>query len=147
MCTCDSGFKYATFVGEVPDVPTEMPVLYGRRKMAIRGQEMYCGRANSCLYEQEVEPGFAGPIDNYYDCLHLESFESYEVTTYFPMNGDVMSEEGSNLYCSDYTFHCAGTLTSHVKFKSCSILFSPIISKENHRRFMFTGPDVLLRAH
>ena len=120
MCTCDSALKYATYVGEVPEMPTEMPVVYGRRKMAIQGQEMYCGRANSCLYEQEVEPGFAGPIDNYYDCLHLESFESYEVTTYFPMNGDVMSEEGSNLYCSDYTFHCAGTLTSHVKFKNCT---------------------------
>jgi len=106
MCTCDSGLKYATYVGEVPEVPTEMPVVYGRRKMAIRGQEMYCGRANSCLYEQEVEPGFAGPIENYYDCLHLDSFESYEVTTYFPMNGELMSEEGSEVYCNEYTFHC-----------------------------------------
>ena len=107
MCTCDTGLKHAEYVGEIV-LPTDMPVVYGRRKMAIQGQEMYCSRANSCLYEKEFAPGLAGPIDNSYDCLHLVSFESYEVTTYFPMNGELMSDEGSNLYCSDYIFYCAG---------------------------------------
>merc|ERR1719206_1245367 len=74
--------------------------------MAIRGQEMYCGMENSCIHEQEMPTFLAGPIDMFHDCLHMETWETYDVSTYFPMNGEEMAEGSSLAYCSDYTFHC-----------------------------------------
>jgi len=103
-CVCESGVKVSR---PVMEIATEEPFLvYGRRRQAIRGQEMYCGMENSCIHEQEMPTFLAGPIDMFHDCLHMETWETYDVSTYFPMNGEEMAEGSSLAYCSDYTFHC-----------------------------------------
>ena len=105
MCTCDGGLKYAEFVIQITP-EEEMPLLYGRRQISTT-MALWCGRANSCLYEQEAASEFPA-ISDLHACLDLETFESYEATWDFPEDGDSTSEERSWLYCRDYTFHCAG---------------------------------------
>merc|ERR1719354_1252248 len=79
--------------------------LNGRRKLAIRGEEMYCGMENSCIHEVGSDM-FAGPIGVFHDCLNMGTWETYYVTSYFPINSDEMPEGSSLAFCSDFTFHC-----------------------------------------
>ena len=105
-CVCESGVKVSRPVFEM-EIATEEPfVVYGRRRQAIRGQEMYCGMENSCIHEQEMDMFLSGPINMFHDCLNMDTWETYDVTTYFPMYGEEMAEGSSLAYCSDYTFHC-----------------------------------------
>jgi len=94
-CVCEDGYQ---------KVAEELPMLGGRRKMAIMGEESYCEGSNSCKFEQESM--MAGPIDLYFECLSLDTMETYEVTSYFPDSGDLMSEDSSNYMCDNYTFNC-----------------------------------------
>jgi len=110
-CVCDTGVKVSALVetvtiGDEILLPDEEYVVYGRRKMAIYGEEMYCGRENSCMYNQELDEIIMGPLRFFHDCLDMETWESYEISTYFPLDGEEMSEESSLSYCSDFTFHC-----------------------------------------
>jgi len=115
MCTCENDMKYAIFAPMEPTT-SEPFIVRGRRHMAVYGEDMYCERANSCIHPEEQDPGFAGPIGMFWDCLHIESNTVYDVTTYFPVNGDEMSEDGSAAYCEDFTFHCGEESSEEPQF-------------------------------
>merc|ERR1719461_1944670 len=67
---------------------------------------MYCAMENSCIHTEEVDDAFAGSISSYYNCMNLDTWEVYDVSTYIPINGDVMPEGSSYAYCDDYAFSC-----------------------------------------
>ena len=111
-CYCDSGKKVAQWEGPIdlitldPIFTTSLPILNGRRKLAIAGESAYCEGLHSCMYEEDVDLSIVGGMSTYYHCRDLETDETYEVTSYFPDHGDSMS--GSLDSCSDYSFHCEG---------------------------------------
>lgn len=107
-CVCeDSRVKLATLA-------PRLVRLNGRRKMAIQGEEAYCEGANTCMFEQEVEPGFTGGISNYQECVHLKSWETYDVMSYFPSDGDQLPKDASTDSCMDYFFECAVSAGGYV---------------------------------
>jgi len=110
-CVCESGEKYAVFHGgyDTTMSPTTEPtymMVRGRRRAAIYGEDMYCAMENSCIHSEEVDDAFAGSISSYYNCMNLDTWEVYDVSTYNPINGDVMPEGSSYAYCDDYAFSC-----------------------------------------
>ena len=78
----------------------------GRRKMAIPGEESYCGRENSCIFNEELESFIVGPLHIFQNCLDMSTWETYEISTYFPLDGDIMREGSSLTYCRDLRFFC-----------------------------------------
>lgn len=118
-CVCSAGVKISSLVDPDMILPTFFPdmeldyideedyIVYGRRKMAIDGEEMmYCERENLCIYNHEVDEPIAGPLSSFHGCLDMNSWESYEISSYFPLDGEEMREGGSLAYCSDYIFDC-----------------------------------------
>merc|ERR1719483_747267 len=63
-CVCESGVKYSMPAIESSMEPSPEP-LFGRRNMAIYGEEMYCSRENSCIHDNgyyDNNMGMVGPI-------------------------------------------------------------------------------------
>merc|ERR1719483_604001 len=70
-CVCESGVKYSMPAIESSMEPSPEP-LFGRRNMAIYGEEMYCSRENSCIHDNgyyDNNMGMVGPISMSHDCL------------------------------------------------------------------------------
>merc|ERR1719203_1257753 len=105
-CVCPEGLMKTAFHVAPEPMTSEFPVVYGRRKMAVYGEDMYCEDEMACLVEEEQEDGLAGPIGMFWDCLHLETWEYADVVTYYPVHGDEMPEDASKNYCMEYEFHC-----------------------------------------
>ena len=64
-CVCEEG---------TVKTQTEMT----RRILAVQGESLYCPE-NSCLMEKQgMESGFAGPMDQFYECYNIESGETSE---------------------------------------------------------------------
>ena len=70
---CDGIMGDVGCVCEEGTVKTEMT----RRVLAVQGESLYC-RADSCLMEKQGMEGFAGPMDQFYECYNIESGETSE---------------------------------------------------------------------
>merc|ERR1719499_288833 len=105
-CVCEDGL---TKIAEKKD-ENLVPVVdeIGRRNMAVYGEAAHCEGANTCKIQQEQPGGLAGPIDMFWDCLDLETFEIFDVTTHFVWDEEALLQDPniSIDYCDDYTFHC-----------------------------------------
>ena len=79
---------------EIEDVEIDIDYMVtgGRRHMAIYGEEMYCGREHSCIFNEELESLIVGPLRFFHECLDMNTWETYEISTYFPLDGEQMGE-------------------------------------------------------
>ena len=80
---CDGTMGDAQCVCEVGTVKTQTEMT--RRVLAVQGESLYCPK-DSCLMEKQgMESGFAGPMDQFYECYGIESGETSEGNPFFSL--------------------------------------------------------------